>query len=100
MDRLAAMFRETMLQKGLVPKNPWKAKKTKAWLEGLGCNFHPCYEPGYGFIRPDYAKYLNFYILCERSKVRVKGRKVVWMRIEAPHDLAEKIITLGFFPAG
>jgi hypothetical protein len=98
LDKLQRAFQASMEKRGLIPKNPWKAKRVDAWLAKMGARM----RPGSDWFRPekpDCKNYVNFNVDCIQSKMKIKGRRG-WrfMRIEIPWDLADKILTLGFLP--
>lgn len=96
-EHLVAIFTAAMEKRGIIPKNPWKCKKTELWIDSLGCKMHPCRQ--YGYAPPNLINYKNnvtFWVKCEKSKIKIRGQKTVpWMLIEAPHDVAIRILTLG-----
>lgn len=112
MDRLSEIFRDSMEKRGILPKNPWKAKRLADWLAKMGARFHP----GSHHIRAyqvDSANFVNFKVDCPRSQfsrkitpwaTKIVQRKINGRResrfvcIEIPWDLADKVLTLGCLP--
>lgn len=99
-EKLRGIFWRKMRDKKILPKNPWKASRTHKWLAKMGCRMKPGsghYRP---FERPDHSNFINFEVPCEQSNTRIKGYKndYRFMRVEIPHELAEKIMLLGFLP--
>ena len=99
-NRIFDAFRFRMEQKGVLPKNPWKAKRTEAWLAKMGARMKPGshrFDPYKGVV--DCANFLNFIVHCPPSKNKKRHEKGgQFMRIEIPWDLADKILVLGHFP--
>jgi hypothetical protein len=99
LERLSQSFRLSMKKKNILPVNPWKAKKTEAWLAKMGARMQPgCrrFDPYYG--KQD-KNFVNFKVFCPTPKIRIRGEKGgFFMRVEIPWDLADKILTLGFLP--
>jgi len=98
LELLKKTFREAMEKRKILPKNPWKAKRVQTWLAKMGARMDPgsdWFRPG----QPDCKNYVNFQVDCNQSKLKIKGRRG-WrfMRIEIPHDLADKILALGYLP--
>ena len=99
-NKISDAFRVRMEDKGVLPKNPWKCKKTEEWLARLGARMNP-FSKYYRSSRPvETAKFLNFIVECEPSinKIRTQGgivvgpRECVSMRIEIPWDLADQFL--------
>jgi len=99
-NKISDAFRLRMEQKGVLPKNPWKAKRTEAWLAKMGARMKPGsrrFDPYSGVN--DCANFLNFVVYCLPSKNKIRHeRGGQFMRIEIPWDLADKILVLGHFP--
>lgn len=100
LEQISKIFRETMTRKGILPKNPWKATRVHKWLAGMGCRMRPGCSHRRMMERPDTENYVNFEVACERSKTRIMGYRndYRFMRVEIPHDLADKIMVLGCLP--
>lgn len=100
LERLSEAFRLSMQKKKILPVNPWKAKRAEGWLRSMGAKMEPGannYDPSFGL--QDHKNFVNFKVYCQLSKRRIKGiRGSCFMRIQIPWDLADKILTLGFFP--
>jgi hypothetical protein len=100
LEKIALAFRDRMLLKGVLPKNPWKAKRAEAWLARMGARMNPgsfLFDPHIGCV--DCSNYVNFKVFCPTSKIKIRGdRKGFFMRIEIPHDLADKVLALGYLP--
>ena len=106
LEKIAEIFRESMEKHGVLPKNPWKAKRLEAWLGKMEARFHP----GSHHIRAyrvDGANFVNFKVDCPamarvgRLKLppRIRGRRETrWVCVEIPWDLADKVLTLGYLP--
>jgi hypothetical protein len=111
-DKLSAVFTEHMEKRGVLPKNPWKAKRLGTWLAKMGARFHPASTS----FRPfdwdlDFTKFYRFEVECPSwssgirnargpLKVRrIKGRRESrWVVIEIPWELADKILVFGCLP--
>jgi len=100
-NKISDAFRVRMEDKGVLPKNPWKCKKTEEWLARLGARMNP-FSKYYRSSRPvETANFLNFIVECKpiKNKIRTQGgivvgpRECVSMRIEIPWDLADKILS-------
>jgi hypothetical protein len=101
LDKLSKVFREAMTKKGILPKNPWKAVRVRRWLEKMGGRMKPgSFHRQPVLERPDTLNFVNFEVPCERSNTRIMGYRNDhrFMRVEIPHELAEKIMLLGFLP--
>ena len=106
-DRLSEIFRVAMEKNGVLPKDPWRAKRLAAWLEGMGGRFHPG-----SFSRRDWGcpidtqNFVNFRVTCPKFSVkkgrwlpRLRGdRATRFVHIEIPWALADKILMMGFLP--
>lgn len=105
LDKLSAIFRASMEKRGILPKNPWKAKRLAAWLAKMGAKFHPG-SHHYRFGKVDSANYVNFKVDCPRfegykpyKQPRINGyRGGCYVHIEIPWELADKALMLGFVP--
>lgn len=98
-ERLASIFTEAMEKRGILPKDPWRCSKTELWLDSLGCKMHPCRQYGYVTVPNvvDYRNNMTFWVQCGESKVRTRKLKPIpWMLIEAPRDVACRVLALGF----
>lgn len=110
-EKIAAIFKEKMESRGILPKNPWKAKRLGDWLAKMGARFHPASNS----FRPfglEYAKFYSFEVQCQSDKMvghgtcrvtnkspRIRGRRESrWVVIEIPWELADKILVLGCLP--
>ena len=105
MDRLSEIFSEAMTKHGVLPKNPWKAKRLADWLGKMGARFHPgshrirCYST-------DPANFVNFVVDCPpfvtkkgRLPPRVRGyREYRYVCLEIPWEMADRALALGFLP--
>ncbi|NBT36390.1 MAG: hypothetical protein EBT03_12795, partial [Betaproteobacteria bacterium] len=99
LEKIAEIFETKMRERGILPKNPWKAKRTDAWLARMGARMKPgsMHESPWG--RPDCANYVNFKVECPHSDMRIRGRRGWrYMRVEIPWELADKILALGYLP--
>lgn len=106
LEKLAEIFRESMERHGVLPKNPWKAKRLEAWLSKMGARFWP----GSHHIRwseVDCSKYVNFKVYCPMLEPRNGGRLAPkingyreerYVHIEIPWELADKVLVLGHLP--
>lgn len=96
-NKISDAFRFRMEQKGVLPKNPWKCKRTEEWLAKMGARMKPGsrrFDPYKGVV--DCANFLNFIVYCPTSKYKIRSeRGGQFMRIEIPWDLADKILVLG-----
>jgi hypothetical protein len=97
--KIATAFEMSMDKRKILPRNPWRAKRTEAWLAKMGARM----EPGDMSMSPwgklENDKFFNFRVECPPCKTRIRGRRGYrFMRIEIPHDLADKILTLGYLP--
>jgi len=110
LEKLAAIFRESMEKHGVLPKNPWKAKRLETWLGKMGARFHPG-SHNIRLYRVDAANFVNFKVDCPavarkkdkfgRLKLppRIRGRRESrWVCVEIPWELADKVLTLGYLP--
>lgn len=108
-ERLASIFKEKIESRGILPKNPWKAKRLGDWLAKMGARFHPASNS----FRPfglEHAKFYSFEVHCPTSAVdknkrgplkfrRIRGRRESrWVVIEIPWELADKVLVLGYLP--
>lgn len=100
LGRIAEVFKERMEQKGLLPRNPWRAKRVHDWLATMGARMKPGsrrFDPDRGLV--DCENFLNFQVSCPPAKTRIRGeRGTHFMRIEIPWELADKILVLGHLP--
>ena len=97
---LGEIFAAKMLERRVMPKNPWAATKAEKWLAKMGARMKPGsrhFDPFGG--RSDCANFVNFKVHCPKPKVRIRGeRGGLFMRVEIPWDLADKILMLGYLP--
>jgi hypothetical protein len=100
LEKIALAFRYRMSLKGILPKNPWKAKRVHEWLARMGARMKPGsfrFDPHMGCV--DCANYVNFKVFCPPSKNKIRGEKsLFFMRVEIPWELADKVLTLGYLP--
>lgn len=106
LKKIGDIFQGKMLERGILPVNPWKAKRVHKWLASMGARMKPGsrhYDSYRG--REDCSNFLNFKVECHRRKERVKGfppgykmGESCFMRIEIPWELADKVLTLGYLP--
>jgi len=100
LKKMSEAFQARMLENKVLPVNPFKAKKAERWLARMGARMKPGsfrFDPYKGVCET--GKYVNFLVYCKASKVRIKNMRTIWfMRVEIPHDLADKILTLGYLP--
>lgn len=100
LEKIAKIFRDKMDTLGILPKDPWRAKKAEAWLVKMGARMKPGnrhYDVFRGIV--DCSNFVNFKVSCPPAKTRIRGeRGTHFMRIEIPHDLADKVLTLGYLP--
>lgn len=102
---LSKAFEASMMKQGVLPKNPWRAKRLAAWLLKMGARFHPG-SSHYRTYQLDSANYVNFGVNCPKfegykpyKQPRIKGyRGRCYVRIEIPWELADKIVILGYLP--
>lgn len=108
LDKLSEIFQASMEKRGILPKNPWKAKRLADWLAKMGGRFHP----GSHYVRTykvDAANFVNFMVDCPqpRSSARRGGwgppcingrREPRFVHVEIPWDVADKALMLGFVP--
>ena len=92
-NKISDAFRVRMETCGVLPKNPWKCKKTEEWLAKLGARM----KPNSKYFRPsqpvETANFLNFIVDCKWSKNKIRGEiGTLSMRIEIPWDLADKVL--------
>jgi hypothetical protein len=105
LEKIAEIFVVKMREKGILPKNPRKAKRVHEWLSKMGARMKPGsrhYDVFRGQV--DCSNFVNFKVHCDppkprnpRSRRLVRG-EVAFMRVEIPWDLADKILTLGYLP--
>ena len=99
-EKISSAFKKSMEDKGLLPKNPWRAKRVHEWLAKMGAKMSPAsrrFDPHWGCV--DCSRYVNFIVNCPPSKNRVRGmRGGHFMRLEIPWELADKILVLGYLP--
>lgn len=106
LKKLAAAFKHAMEKRGLLPKNPWRAKRLEAWLEGMGAKMDPGSMNVRNYERPDTNNFVNFLVHCPQPTVkkgrlppRIKGRRESrFVRIQIPWELADKVLVLGYLP--
>jgi len=99
MRKIVAAFQAAMEKRKILPKNPWKAKRAEAWLDKMGARMQPGDMGTSPWRRLENDKFFNFRIECPPSKKRIRGRRGHrYMRVEIPHDLADKILALGYLP--
>jgi len=100
LGKIAEIFQVKMREKGILPKNPWRAKRADAWLARMGARMKPgCrrFDPHMGCV--DCSNFVNFKVNCPPTKARVRGiRGGHFMRVEIPWELADRILTLGYLP--
>ena len=99
LSKLSEALKDSMERRGILPKNPWKAKITTAWLSTIGARMKPGsrrFDPYLGCV--DCSKFVNFKVECPPSKVRFKCGANPFMRIEIPWELADRILVLGYLP--
>jgi hypothetical protein len=114
-DRISAIFTENMKKRGILPKNPWKAKRLETWLAKMGARFHPASNSWRPFGL-EYAEFYSFEVECPPvndrivhtgngrfrgpyAPNRIKGRRESrWVVIEIPWELADKILVFGCLP--
>lgn len=106
LEKIADAFKTSMEKRGILPKNPWRAKRLQRWLAGMGARMEPGSMHLRNYDRPDTANFVNFTVDCpqieskkKRLPPRIKGRRE-WrfVRIEIPWELADKILVLGYLP--
>lgn len=105
MNKLSKIFHDAMERRGILPKDPWRAKRLEAWLAGMGAKFRPGSfnrrEWGSGI---DTHNFVNFRVLCpqiiRKGRIsRIRGvRETRFVHIEIPWALADKILMMGFLP--
>lgn len=107
LEKISEAFEKSMGDKGLLPKNPWRAKRVHEWLAKMGAKMSPGvgllpiasrrFDPNMGCV--DCSRYVNFIVDCPPSKNRVRGtRGRHFMRLEIPWELADKVLVLGYLP--
>jgi hypothetical protein len=100
LGKIAEVFEVKMREKGILPKNPWKAKRSEAWLARMGARMKPgCrrFDPHMGCV--DCSNYVNFKVFCPPSKNKIRGeRSTFFMRVEIPWELADRVLALGYLP--
>jgi hypothetical protein len=97
--KIVEAFHKAMEKRKLLPKNPWRAKRTEAWLAKMGARMQPGDMGMSPWKRLENDKFFNFRIECPPSKTRIRGRRGHrFMRIEIPHELADRILVLGYLP--
>ena len=107
---LSESFRASMERSKVLPVNPWKAKRLERWLAKMGAKFEPETHNYRSLYRVDTQNYVNFKVECPSPRPSGKGRRprlhprirgrneLRLVRIEIPWELADKILTLGYFP--
>ena len=105
LGKIAEVFEVKMREKGILPKNPKRAKRVDAWLARMGARMRPGnrhYDCFRGQV--DCSNFVNFKVYCDPPKPRnprarrlVRG-EVAFMRVEIPWELADRILTLGYLP--
>lgn len=104
MDKLSKVFHDAMERRGILPKDPWRAKRLAAWLEGMGGRFHPGSFSLREWSRKDTQNFVNFKVVCPQVVrngriYRIRGiRETRYVNIEIPWSLADKILMMGFLP--
>jgi len=97
LKKISEAFRDRMSVKGVLPKNPWKCKRTEEWLARMGARMKPGsrrFDPWRGGV--NCQDFLNFIVDCPPSRNRIEGQRGGhFMRIEIPWELADKILVLG-----
>jgi len=105
MNKLSKIFHDAMERHGILPKDPWRAKRLGAWLKEMGSRFHPG-----SFSRRDWScpidthNFVNFRVRCpqivRKGRIsRIRGsRETRFVHIEIPWELADKILVLGYLP--
>lgn len=105
MNKLSKVFHDAMERHGVLPKDPWRAKRLAEWLASMGARFHPG-----SFSRRDWGSpidthnFVNFRVRCpqivRKGRIcRIRGsRETRFVRIEIPWDLADKVLVLGDLP--
>ena len=102
LEKIAEVFQAKMREKGILPKNPWKAKRVDAWLASMGARMKPGnrhYDSWRGQV--DCSNFVNFKVHCDtpkRGSWSLLRAEAAFMRIEISHDLADKILALGYLP--
>ena len=92
---LVEAFRKQIAKKGILPRDPWKAKKVSEWIESLGGRMTPCRKEGEGCRVRETDKFVNFWVPC----IPIAGGKIqAAMWIEIPWEVADKILVLNYFP--
>lgn len=96
--KLQSAFEKNLRDKKLLPKNPFKAGRTIAWLDKLGCRVHPL-RSGQVFLGPkEIEKFVYFYVRCDKPKVRIRGTRSLVMMVACPWELADKVLVFGCLP--
>jgi hypothetical protein len=105
LEKIAEIFEVKMRERGILPKNPWKAKRVHEWLARMGARMKPGsrrFDPHMGCA--DCSNFVNFKVHCDPPKPRnprarrlLRG-EVAFMRVEIPWDLADKVLALGYLP--
>ena len=89
LEKIEMAFRAAMEKRGLLPTNPWKAKRVQDWLASMGARMNPGshrFDPHRGCV--DCDNFVNFRVTCKVPKVRIRGsRLTAFMRIEIPWEI-------------
>jgi hypothetical protein len=103
LNALSRLFRLKMRDCGVLPKNPFRAKKTRAWIEKIGCRMDVIHNPSwdcpliYRWGLTDWERFVSFEVECKSTK-KISGSRSNFIRIDVPHDLADKVLLLGYLP--
>lgn len=104
MDKLSKVFHDAMERRGILPKDPWRAKRLEAWLAKMGAKFRPG-DTHYRSLKPlDTRDFVNFRVRCPQivrkgTISRIRGNRATrFVHIEIPWALADKILMMGFLP--
>lgn len=107
LEKLRRAFKAAMEKRGILPKNPWRAKRLEAWLARMGAKMDPGSMHIRNYERPDTKNFVNFIVYCPQPNPkkgkqlppRIKGhRESRFMRIQIPWELADKVLVLGYLP--
>lgn len=104
MNKLSRIFHDAMERRGILPKDPWRAKRLEAWLAGMGGRFHPGSFDRREWSPIDTHNFVNFRIRCpqivRKGRIsRIRGNRATrYVHIEIPWSLADKILMMGFLP--
>jgi hypothetical protein len=104
MNKLSKIFHDAMERHGILPKDPWRAKRLEAWLAKMGAKFRPR-DAHYASLKPlDTQNFVNFRVRCPQvvrkgTIARIRGSRAArFVHIEIPWELADKILVLGYLP--